>query len=126
MVERLLELKLKLDELLARALQVRGGMYRGGGGHAGLDGHHTPVWRADLPPYHKHTPVPITQRNEAFANSLKEAFESFINQRQNKPAELIAKYLDGRMRAGGGKGQSEDELETVLDRVLVLFRYIQV
>lgn len=30
-------------------------------------------------------------RNEKFANSLKEAFEAFINQRANKPAELIGK-----------------------------------
>lgn len=33
------------------------------------------------------------QRNEKFSNSLKEAFEHFINQRANKPAELIGKYV---------------------------------
>lgn len=33
------------------------------------------------------------QRNDKFANSLKEAFEHFVNQRANKPAELIGKYL---------------------------------
>ncbi|KAJ8930872.1 hypothetical protein NQ314_016292 [Rhamnusium bicolor] len=32
-------------------------------------------------------------RNEKFSNSLKEAFEHFINQRTNKPAELIGKLL---------------------------------
>lgn len=31
--------------------------------------------------------------NEAFVVSLKEAFETFINRRQNKPAELIAKFV---------------------------------
>lgn len=31
------------------------------------------------------------QRNEKFSYSLKEAFEYFINQRPNKPAELIGK-----------------------------------
>lgn len=31
-------------------------------------------------------------RNEKFVNSLKEAFEFFVNQRTNKPAELIGKY----------------------------------
>ena len=31
------------------------------------------------------------QKNEKFVNSLKEAFEYFINQRSNKPAELIGK-----------------------------------
>lgn len=33
-------------------------------------------------------------RNEKFANSLKEAFEAFINQRANKPAELIGNMCD--------------------------------
>ena len=33
------------------------------------------------------------QKNEKFSNSLKEAFEYFINQRANKPAELIGKYF---------------------------------
>lgn len=32
------------------------------------------------------------KKNEKFSNSLKEAFEHFINQRTNKPAELIGKY----------------------------------
>lgn len=32
-------------------------------------------------------------KNEKFANSLKEAFEAFINQRANKPAELIGNYV---------------------------------
>ena len=33
------------------------------------------------------------QRNEKFINTLKEAFEHFINQRLNKPAELIGNSL---------------------------------
>lgn len=33
------------------------------------------------------------QSNEKFINSLKEAFEFFINQRANKPAELIGKFF---------------------------------
>lgn len=32
-------------------------------------------------------------KNEKFGNSLKEAFEAFINQRANKPAELIGENL---------------------------------
>ncbi len=31
-------------------------------------------------------------KNEKFVNSVKEAFEYFINQRPNKPAELIGKF----------------------------------
>ncbi len=33
------------------------------------------------------------QKSEKFVNSVKEAFEHFINQRPNKPAELIGKLL---------------------------------
>lgn len=64
------------------------------------------------------------QRNDAFANALKESFEHVINLRQNRPAELIAKFIDTLLRAGN-KGTSEEELESTLDRVLVLFRFIQ-
>ena len=65
------------------------------------------------------------QRSEPFAHALKDAFEHFINQRANRPAELVAKYIDGELRRGG-KGQSEDDLEAALDKALMLFRYIQV
>ena len=62
-------------------------------------------------------------RNDQLFNTLKESFEQFINLRQNKPAELIAKFLDGKLRAGNKA--TDDELETTLDRVLVMFRFIQ-
>ena len=62
---------------------------------------------------------------EMFGNALKEAFESFINCRQNRPAELIAKFIDARLRAGTKGAGSEEETEGVLDAVLTLFRYIQ-
>ena len=42
-----------------------------------------------------------------------------------RPAELIAKFLDAELRAGN-KGQTEEELELLLDRALILFRYISV
>ncbi|XP_010923713.1 cullin-4 [Elaeis guineensis] len=63
-------------------------------------------------------------RNEAFSNTIKDSFEHLINLRQNRPAELIAKFLDEKLRAGN-KGTSEEELEGTLDKVLVLFRFIQ-
>lgn len=44
---------------------------------------------------------------------------------QNRPAELIAKFLDEKLRAGN-KGTSEEELENILEKVLALFRFIQV
>ncbi|XP_015916458.1 cullin-4B [Parasteatoda tepidariorum] len=63
------------------------------------------------------------QKNEKFLNTLKEAFENFVNQRPNKPAELIAKFLDVKLRAGN-KESTEEELEMLLDKIMVLFRYI--
>ena len=63
-------------------------------------------------------------KNERFVNSLKEAFESFINQRPNKPAELIAKFLDSKLKAGN-KGATEEEMERLLDKIMVLFRFIE-
>ena len=35
--------------------------------------------------------------NEKFSNTLKDSFEHFINQRTNKPGELIAKAVDARL-----------------------------
>lgn len=63
------------------------------------------------------------ERNEKFSNSLREAFEFFVNQRSNKPAELIAKYVDMKLRAGN-KEATEEELENILDKIMVLFRFI--
>ena len=65
------------------------------------------------------------QRNESIGHALKEAFEYFINQRANKPAELIAKFLDHELRSGN-KGQTEEDLDANLDKALILFRYISV
>ena len=62
--------------------------------------------------------------DEAFNAVVKESFESFVNQRQNRPAELIAKHIDVKLR-GAGKGETEDELEHSLDRAMALFRHIQ-
>eukprot|EP00053_Salpingoeca_punica_P019818 m.202969 g.202969 ORF g.202969 m.202969 type:complete len:741 (-) comp17730_c1_seq1:293-2515(-) len=62
-------------------------------------------------------------RDEVFVNCLKDTFESFINQRHNKPAELLARYIDGKMRTGY-KESSEDELETLLDKCMIIFRFI--
>lgn len=61
--------------------------------------------------------------NDRFLNSLREAFEYFVNQRSNKPAELIAKYVDMKLRAGN-KEATEEELEQILDKIMVLFRFI--
>ncbi|KAG1686593.1 Cullin-4A [Nymphon striatum] len=86
--------------------------------------------------------------NERFSLAVKESFEQFINQRLNKPAELIgmlqlnylsyngsflldlrtfllflAKFIDSKLRAGN-KEATEEELERLLDKIMVLFRFI--
>ena len=73
--------------------------------------------------------------NHTFANALKEGFEAFINQRANKPAELLAKYMDSALKGGskavptsgppGASGAAEEEVEATVDAALVLFRFIQ-
>jgi len=63
------------------------------------------------------------QKNESLKFSIKSSFEHFLNSRQNKPAELIAKFIDGKLRSGN-KGQSEEELEKSLDNAIILFRFM--
>jgi hypothetical protein len=58
--------------------------------------------------------------------ALKDAFEKIVNSRDNKPAELIAKFLDAKLRGSGKSELSDSELESRLDQALVLFRFIQV
>ncbi|KAI8326187.1 cullin-4A [Martensiomyces pterosporus] len=64
------------------------------------------------------------QSNEALAHALRESFEEFINTKRNKPAQLIAKFVDQCMRSGS-KMAVNDDLDDLLDRILVLFRFIQ-
>lgn len=49
-----------------------------------------------------------------------------MNSRADKPAELIARYLDSILRRGSKAGAQEGSLEDVLDAALALFRYVQV
>jgi len=63
-------------------------------------------------------------KNEMFHRTIKEGFEYFINKRENKPAELIAKFIDQILRTGN-KSYSEGELEKTLDQVVILFRFVE-
>lgn len=53
-----------------------------------------------------------------YVDAVRIAFKKFINQRKYKPAQLLAKFIDGKMR---------DKLipEHLFGRIIVLFRYIQ-
>ena len=53
---------------------------------------------------------------DGFKAAMKASFEAFINMRQNKPAELLAKHIDRKMR--GEKGMGDSEMEAVLDKVM--------
>ncbi|ORZ23304.1 ubiquitin-protein ligase, cullin 4 [Absidia repens] len=71
--------------------------------------------------------------NPSFSNALKESFENFLNSRDNKPAEMLAKFIDSTLRFGTKQQQqqqqqqqqAEQNLEELLNKVLVIFRYIQ-
>jgi cullin-4 len=52
---------------------------------------------------------------DSFRVTLKSSFENFINLRQNKPAELLAKFVDKKMR--GEKGLNDGDVEVTLDKV---------
>lgn len=58
-----------------------------------------------------------------FKQTLKSSFEHFLNINQTSSAALMARYVDKKLR--GEKGASEIELEAVLDKVMLLFRYLQ-
>ena len=47
---------------------------------------------------HPTTLTTLTSPHHRFTVALKDSFESFINQRQNKPAEMIAKLVEQRLR----------------------------
>ncbi|GAA6057300.1 hypothetical protein JCM3770_001707 [Rhodotorula araucariae] len=60
-----------------------------------------------------------------FGSAINAAFEFAVNKRENKPAEMMAKYLDAKLRSGGARGLDDAALEGVLNDVLYLFRFTQ-
>ncbi|KAJ3700553.1 hypothetical protein LUZ61_004258 [Rhynchospora tenuis] len=61
--------------------------------------------------------------DKTFQNALNSSFEYFINLNNRSP-EFISLYLDDKLRKGL-KGASEEDVEVVLDKVMMLFRYLQ-
>ncbi len=61
-------------------------------------------------------------KNEQYAWAHKDTWETFINARSRRTAERLAKYIDIRLRRH--KGISEDDMETVLHQVMVLFKHL--
>ena len=60
--------------------------------------------------------------NQTFSYALTDAFAFGFKARKNKPAELIAKYLDRLMRRGQ-RDMSDGDFDALLDSVLALYRY---
>eukprot|EP01123_Difflugia_compressa_P006943 TRINITY_DN1936_c0_g1_i1.p1 TRINITY_DN1936_c0_g1~~TRINITY_DN1936_c0_g1_i1.p1 ORF type:complete len:564 (-),score=89.63 TRINITY_DN1936_c0_g1_i1:299-1795(-) len=58
-----------------------------------------------------------------FQHALNQAFEHFINLSPKSP-EYISLFIDDKLRKGL-KGVSEEEMEQTLDKVMMLFRFIQ-
>nr|CAB3480135.1 unnamed protein product [Digitaria exilis] len=61
--------------------------------------------------------------DKSFLNALNSSFEHFINLNNRSP-EFISLFVDDKLRKGV-KEANEDVLETVLDKVMMLFRYLQ-
>ncbi|VAI60789.1 hypothetical protein VPH35_112236 [Triticum aestivum] len=61
--------------------------------------------------------------DKTFQNALNSSFEFFINLNNRSP-EFISLYVDDKLRKGL-KGATEEDVEGILDKVMMLFRYLQ-
>ncbi|KAL5759545.1 hypothetical protein ACOSQ2_018383 [Xanthoceras sorbifolium] len=61
--------------------------------------------------------------DKTFQNALNSSFEFFINLNPRSP-EFISLFVDDKLRKGL-KGVSEEDIESILDKVMMLFRYLQ-
>ncbi|WFD31806.1 hypothetical protein MSPP1_002845 [Malassezia sp. CBS 17886] len=57
-------------------------------------------------------------------HAVRDSFEVFVNARGLRPAELLATFIDGKLRAGN-KIMSDDALDALMDEVLSLFRFVR-
>lgn len=62
-------------------------------------------------------------KDKSFQTVFNEAFENFMNA-NSKSAEFISLFIDENLKKGL-KGKSEDEVDDVLDKTIMLFRYLQ-
>ena len=71
---------------------------------------------ANAPQRYKATP------NMDYDYAVRDGFQTGFSKRRNKPAEMIAKYLDRAMRKGQ-KSATDMEFMTLLEKVLQLYRF---
>lgn len=60
--------------------------------------------------------------SESYRIVLKSSFEYIINLRQSRPAELLARFVDRKMK--GEKGLLDTETEAVLEKAMSIFRFL--
>ncbi|KAK8522909.1 hypothetical protein V6N13_115857 [Hibiscus sabdariffa] len=61
--------------------------------------------------------------SKTFQNALNSSFEYFINLNSRSP-EFISLFVDDKLRKGL-KGVTEEDVEIILDKVMMLFRYLR-
>uniref|UniRef100_A0A182WU43 Cullin family profile domain-containing protein n=1 Tax=Anopheles quadriannulatus TaxID=34691 RepID=A0A182WU43_ANOQN len=61
--------------------------------------------------------------DKTFKNMISSDFEHFLNLNSKSP-EYLSLFIDDKLKKGC-KGMSEQEIETILDKTMVLFRYLQ-
>jgi len=71
---------------------------------------------SNTPQRYKSTP------NIDYDYAIRDGFQAGFSKRRNKPAEMIAKYLDRAMRKGQ-KSATDTEFMTLLEKVLQLYRF---
>ncbi|XP_013180968.1 PREDICTED: cullin-3 [Papilio xuthus] len=64
-----------------------------------------------------------TVADALFKHMIAADFEYFLNL-NNKSPEFLSLFIDGKLKKGE-KGMSEQEIEAVLDKTMVLFRFLQ-
>ncbi|KAL0421104.1 UNVERIFIED_CONTAM: Cullin-3A [Sesamum latifolium] len=65
----------------------------------------------------------VFSNDKTFQNALNSSFKYFINLNTRSP-EYISLFVDDKLRKGL-KGVKEEEIEVILDKVMMLFRYLQ-
>lgn len=63
------------------------------------------------------------EQNILFKQTISGDFEHFLNLNPKSP-EYLSLFIDEKLKKGS-KGLSEQEVETILDKTMVLFRYLQ-
>ncbi|KAK6754967.1 hypothetical protein RB195_013752 [Necator americanus] len=63
------------------------------------------------------------QRDKMFKNRIQTEFETFINLNKNSP-EYLSLYMDEKLRKGL-KSENDENAEKLLDKSMVLFRFLQ-